>query len=138
MSVKGKGWEGLTPQRWMLLFHRRAKTEWINRWLPGRWKHVSALGYFAETQCWVWYTFNLRQTWIVAWPSTRDDLLVRVLGQADVLSIAPNRDAARPVLAAWTCVGAMKHLIGLRCGALRPDTLWRDCLAAGAKVVNDD
>src|ERR1700738_1141353 len=31
------------------------------------------------------------------------------------------------------CTIAMKHLVGLRSRALRPDRLWHDCIAAGGK-----
>src|SRR5262245_64442017 len=33
--------------------------------------------------------------------------------------------------AGFWCTLAMKHLVGIRTGALRPDRLWRDSIAAG-------
>jgi hypothetical protein len=35
--------------------------------------------------------------------------------------------------AGFWCTLAMKHLVGIRTGALRPDRLWRDSVAAGGK-----
>ena len=37
-----------------------------------------------------------------------------------------------PQLGFW-CTIAMKHLVGIRSRALRPDQLWHDCIAAGGK-----
>jgi hypothetical protein len=42
----------------------------------------------------------------------------------------PRRSA--PQLGFW-CTIAMKHLIGIRSRAFRPDRLWRDCIAVGGK-----
>jgi hypothetical protein len=42
----------------------------------------------------------------------------------------PKRSA--PQLGFW-CTIAMKHLIGIRSRAFRPDRLWRDCIAVGGK-----
>ena len=37
-----------------------------------------------------------------------------------------------PQLGFW-CTIAMKHLVGIRSRALRPDRFWQDCIAAGGK-----
>src|SRR5262245_323155 len=42
----------------------------------------------------------------------------------------PKRTAPH---AGFWCTLAMKHLVGIRTGALRPDRLWRDSIAAGGK-----
>jgi hypothetical protein len=42
----------------------------------------------------------------------------------------PKRSGPQP---GFWCTLAMKHLVGISTGALRPDRLWRDCIAAGGK-----
>jgi hypothetical protein len=42
----------------------------------------------------------------------------------------PRRIA--PHVGFW-CTLAIKHLVGIRTSSVRPDRLWRDCLAAGGK-----
>src|SRR5262245_31384900 len=42
----------------------------------------------------------------------------------------PRRTAPH---AGFWCTLAMKHLVGIRTAALRPDRLWRDSIAAGGK-----
>src|SRR5262245_10056993 len=40
--------------------------------------------------------------------------------------------------AGFWCTLAMKHLVGIRAGALRPDQLWRDSIAAGGTPYTSD
>jgi hypothetical protein len=127
------------PTHWMLVFWPRAAKDWVNRWVPGRFKHVSAIGYVARTQMWLFYDIQLPRTVIVAVPQDHGGELVagRFMTNNAVLQMPVNLAGRRwGVMTPW-CVGGIKHLIGLKSCALTPDGLWRDCIANGAEVLSD-
>lgn len=124
------------PLSWLLVFHRRCTIPIVNRLVIGEFKHVSAVGWVDAAQCWLFYDPTFTRTQILTIPDH--------LGAAAYCSVAVGNAVLRmPVqerrgtarLGFW-CVPAIKHLIGLRSGALRPDALWRDCLANGAEIVS--
>ncbi len=122
---------------WLIAFFPETENRWVRMLVPGRYKHVAAFAYAADCRTWVWYEWG----WNVA--------KIRVL---------PDDENARMLISAWTagatvvrmdvlrherasfrvgmwCVPAVKHLVGLRSGALLPDALLRDCVKAGAEVI---
>lgn len=135
MDLVMRPWAG-TPQQWIIVFDRSCKTQWVNRMPIGKYKHVRAFGYVAEAQAWIFYDVSLYDTSIFLACDAHAKALIKAwLADADAIGMPalPPRRAA-PRLGFW-CVQAVKHLIGLRSGALRPDTLWRDCLANGGEIV---
>lgn len=125
------------PSAWLLIFHRECRTPWVNRLVPGRFKHVSAVGWCALADCWVIYDPTLQRTQILVLPDKLGPLAyARMAVGNSVLQMPVLEQRASGRLGFW-CVPAIKHLVGLRSGALRPVTLWRDCLANGAKVISD-
>ena len=126
------------PSSWLLVFHTKCRTPWVNRLVIGRYKHVSAVGWVANAQSWVFYDPTLQRTQILVLP---DQLGIETYARLAVgnavlqMPVLERRGSAR--LGFW-CVPAIKHLVGLRSGALRPDVLWRDCLANGAKEICQD
>lgn len=133
------------PAEWLVLFHPRSRHRWVERLLPGRFKHVSALGYVAApVRCWVWCDADLWASRVMLCGADDDRAwLGSIIGDNVAIRFAACEPPVggyasrlRSPLQLRTCVSAVKHLIGLRSGALRPDALWRDCLAHGGKVVN--
>jgi hypothetical protein len=61
-------------------------------------------------------------------------LLLDYLDNSDTITMPrmPMPRRLAPQLGFW-CTIAMKHLVGIRSRALRPDRLWQDCIAAGGK-----
>jgi hypothetical protein len=49
-----------------------------------------------------------------------------------VMPRAPIPRRVAPQIGFW-CTIAMKHLVGIRSRALRPDRFWQDCIAAGGR-----
>lgn len=129
---------GATPLRWHLCFVGSADNWWVNRLIPGRFKHVRAFG-FAPADCiWIFYDVTLAGTVLqVARDKTElaDRLIAAWTSDATVLVIEPRRASFAP--AGWWCVPAMKHLVGVASGALLPDGLWRDCLRQGGRVLDE-
>jgi len=127
------------PAAWVLVFSRTSKTWWV-RWLAwGRYQHVKAFAFVPAVNVYVFYDWALDRQGIVVAPNNDETVkgyLAEFIDGCDLIS-APLRVAARPRVqfGFLYCVPAIKHLIGLRSRALRPDRLWRDCLAAGGTTI---
>lgn len=138
MEVVTRPWAG-APRQWIIVFDRKAATWWIN-WLPlGKYKHVRAFGYVPEAKAFIFYDVAFDRTMIaIACDQAATALIREWLTDADAISM-PARAAGLPAprIGFW-CVQAIKHLIGLRSGALRPSALWRDCLRQGGEIVANE
>jgi hypothetical protein len=128
------------PMSWLLIFHVSTHKPWLDRLLPGRFKHVSALGYVEAAKCWLVVDVALSRMAVkVAAHRAGDTLAARIMAGNGVLRVKVRHETSRLVggrFGFW-CVPAMKHLVGADTGALRPDTLWRDLVASGAEIVAD-
>lgn len=124
------------PPVWIVVFCRNTQTRWV-RWLAlGRYKHVRAYAYLPAMRAWIFYDVSLSITGIYAAPddAAAEAYIGKFTADADLISIRPAPSSGLR-LAPFSCVSAIKHLIGLRSGALRPDALFRDCLAAGGELL---
>jgi hypothetical protein len=119
---------------WLLAF-----TTWIpNRWsrwlIPGKFKHVSMFAWSPAARVWLIVDPSYGQTKITVLPDGQDalDRIARFTDGCAVLKI--DAKEPKPVfrLRPLLCTTVARHLIGLPTGALWPDALWRDCIAAGA------
>lgn len=129
----------IEPDVWFVVFHTHAATPWLDRLPIGRFKHVSAFAYVHGGKGWLICDVQLeafRQIFLPDSPAALDYLATMTEGCA-VLHM--RRQGASKVwfrFGFW-CVPAIKHLLGLRSGALLPDALFRSCLRAGAKIIHD-
>lgn len=126
------------PEEWFLVFSTKAAASWIAR-LPfaGKYRHVSALGYVSRLECWVAVNVGLDRTQVCLLPDADGRAtLADHLFACDVVRF-PGGGLGRPLprLGFW-CVPAIAHLAGVRTCALRPDTLYRHCLAQGGEVID--
>lgn len=135
MDLIARPWMG-EPRQWTVVFDRRAATWWMNKAPIGKYKHVRAFGYVPEAKAWIFYDVSLDRTTIrMACDQDAMTLMGEWLAKADaILMPVVDRGFPPPRLGFW-CVPAIKHLIGLRSGALRPQRLWDDCLRAGGEIV---
>jgi hypothetical protein len=125
------------PSFWMVVFDRSSTKWWIDRLAWGKWKHVSAIGYFADARVWAEVHPTLAGLSLRVWPRDGgpEAVLSHLTGAGrGVLHVRPGRGRMAP-WRSWWCVPLVAGLVGLRSGALRPDALWRDLVAAGAVVV---
>src|SRR5262245_30080932 len=119
--------------RWVLVFQRHADAWWC-RWLAcGRYKHVQAYAYVPGLKMWLLYDVRQGKTdLVVARDGPEAEWLIKEFSRgADLISMPVGLSSGQWFRVGFWCVPAIKHLIGLRSGALRPDALWRDCIAAG-------
>lgn len=123
---------------WFLVFHPDSLLWWM-RFVPGRWKHVSAFAFADRAKVWVFYDVSLAGTKVMVLPEGKAALerLAEWTAHCHILKFTCRETSrARPHIV-FSCAGAMKHLLGLSGGAVRADTLWRDLLRQGAEIVHD-
>ncbi len=131
----------LIEPSWTLVFCKKPGRWWVRLLACGRYNHVKAIAYLPSLRAWLFYDVKFNGTKILLAPE--DDpgtpaFLHDFLDACDMIAMphlpVPKRSA--PQLGFW-CTIAMKHLIGIRSRAFRPDRLWRDCIAVGGKPYRD-
>jgi hypothetical protein len=123
------------PTHWLLCFSRHSATPFAN-WLPiGTYKHVRACGYVATINTWVFFDPSFSRTTIrVARGDAANELIREFFYAADVIEMPVGERAGSPPIFGW-CAPAVAHLLGLRCGALRPDALFAHCLRHNGRAL---
>lgn len=125
------------PKTWVLVFAREGEG-WA-RYVPGRYKHVRAYAYLPGMKAWILYDPHRSGVDIKVIHDRKEALtaLYHFTWQSDLMRFpaSPGRTFF-PVF--FTCVGAIKHLIGLRSRALILGTFHRHCLAAGGVALAEE
>jgi hypothetical protein len=132
----------LIEPNWILLFSKKRGRWWVRLLACGRYHHVKAIAYLPAMHAWLCYDVKFNGTRLML---VREDdpgsraFLHYYLDSCDLVAMPrlpiPNRVAPQ---AGFWCTIAMKHLVGIRAAALRPDQLWRDSIAAGGKPYKSD
>lgn len=124
---------------WILLFSKKRGRWWVRLLACGRYHHVKATAYLPAMCAWVFYDVKFNGTRLVL--AREDDAGTRAFLQEYLhncdLVVMPSLPVPQRVAphAGFWCTLAMKHLVRIRTGALRPDPLLRDCVAAGGQFV---
>lgn len=122
---------------WTLLFSKKRGRWWVRLLACGRYHHVKAIAYLPAMRAWLFYDVKFNGTRLMLAregdPGTRA-FLHDYLDSCDLVAMPrlPIPKRVAPHAGFW-CTLAMKHLVGIRTGALRPDRLWRDSVAAGGR-----
>lgn len=130
---------GIEARRWTVVFHREAENWFFSAIALGKFKHVSALAWVPDLGQWWIYDVGFRRTRLKVMedgPTAKQVIGAIVRGNATV-TIDVREDGLPWMRLGLFCTTAISHLIGLRCGALRPDALYRHLVAKGG-VVRDD
>ncbi len=126
------------PAEWFVCFCRGAASPWV-RCLPvGRFKHVRAFGLVPSIHTWIFFDPALDRTALHVARGDPARMLISVwMADAAVvyMPVLPRTKLRLRLGGGW-CVPQIKHLIGLKSGALRPDALLQDCLRFGGKIVH--
>ncbi|WP_457663986.1 hypothetical protein [Sinorhizobium medicae] len=126
------------PKDWFIVFHEDSPKWWI-RWLArGRFKHVSVFGAVPRSNSWVFYDFNLDRSRVYVVADYESDIAIgHFASMGTVVRMARpfGREAEINLRPGWWCVPAVAHIVGLRGCALRPDALFRQCLAQGGEII---
>lgn len=119
---------------WHVVFQPREKRDW---W-AGQYRHVSLAGYCNDT----WFHIDVQRTGFGATAIYHyedvQDFLSYLLTYYTVVRFGPARGGSRQFLMPMTCVSFVKHVLGVRSGALRPDGLLRTLVRDyGAEIVGE-
>jgi hypothetical protein len=127
----------LIEPNWILLFSKKRGRWWVRLLAWGRYHHVKAIAYLPAMRAWLFYDVKFNGTRLML--AREDDpgtgaFLHDYLDSCDPVAMPrlPIPKRVAPHAGFW-CTLAMKHLVGIRTAALRPDRLWRDSVAAGGK-----
>lgn len=124
-----------SPTVWNVVFNREATSGWA-RWVPGRYKHVRAYAFIPASRIWLFYDVHFSGVQLFALPDGPEALaaiysFIGPEGVSDIVAVKvlPQRKRLFP----WSnwCTCALRHLLNLPGGALRPDAFYRDCLENG-------
>lgn len=125
------------PEQWVVVFEpAQPGHRWLNL-VPGRYKHVRLYGYVPFLHVWLFVDPYLAgiEIHVAAHGAPADELADAWTRGCDIVVMPRREHMNRSVAAAgfgW-CVPVVKRLIGLNSGALRPDSLFADCIANGGK-----
>lgn len=131
-------WE---PEHWFVTFHERSDRWWVNWFAGRRFKHVTAFGYVASAHVWVFMDVLASRMRIrVVDDRFSDGLLAEQTLSGVVVKMPPKVIDFAEIRLKWGfwCVPAVAHLTGMGASALRPDALYRQCLANGGEIVRRD
>ena len=129
---------GIEARRWTIVFHRKSKHLFFRLIAMGHFKHCSAIAWIPELKQWWVYDVGFRRTSLKVLedgPTAQAQIAAIVDGNATVT--VDVSDELPWMRLGMFCTTAVSHLVGLRCGALRPDALYRHLVAKGG-VVRDD
>jgi hypothetical protein len=130
--------------RWHLAFHVKQGL-WLpfERFIPGRFTHVSAFTYLGGPKCWLLIEQSPRtNARVVVWPDASESYdmpptLAAWTDDCSILAVDVRRRHGFSLKLGFWCVSAVKDLIGVSSWALSPEGLWRDLVRQGARVVYD-
>jgi len=124
-----------TPVEWFVAFYEGERRHW---WWPlcrPGFRHVAAFGYCPDQAVWLVYDVTVRRTLIHALTPSQMDAWVDALPtNRTIVSFLPTAEPPDPAfrLGFW-CTPAVAHLVAAPSRALRPEALYRDLLAHGAR-----
>lgn len=123
------------PAEWFVAFWEGEQRHW---WWPlcrPGFRHVAAFGYCAEQAVWMVYDVTLARTLIQALSPRQMDAWVDALPPCRrIVAYLPTKEPKPPGLRlGFWCTPAVAHLVGVASRALRPQALYRDLMAQGAR-----
>ena len=125
--------DAIEPTYWNVVFHP-SQTR-LNRFLLGRFQHVSAFTYVPGVAAWIMIDCQWGGTRIAFVPHL--PLLVAYTRGCTVIKFDRlyNRFALSSRLGFY-CVPAIKQLLGLSCVAATPDGLYRHLIKHGGELIS--
>lgn len=122
----------IEPELWNVVFHRDIKY-WWHHLLPGPFKHVFAYAFVPELDLFVIYDVWKQRTRLVLLPHCQRaiDGISDMTTNAEVVKFRASIAPGIP-FAAFSCVSAIKHLLGIRSVAIAtPTGLFRHLIKLG-------
>ena len=123
------------PVEWYVAFFNDERRYWWSCLCPDGFGHVAAFGYCVEQAVYLLYDVTMTRTLLQALtPSQMDEWVARLPANRRIVAYQPTREPEEPALRlGFWCTPAIAHLVGVRSRALRPQALYRDLIAQGAR-----
>lgn len=123
------------PPEWFVAFWEGDRRHW---WWPlcrPGFRHVAAFAYCADQAVWLVYDVTLARTLIQVLSPRQMDAWVDALPACRrIVAYLPAQEPTPPSLRlGFWCTPAVAHLVGVASRALRPEALYRDLIAQGAR-----
>lgn len=128
------------PTDWFVAFHPDSPHWWVRALACGRFKHVSVMGFVERAQAWVLFDFQMdRSRVLIVGNHEADPVLAYFSGENTIVRMARpiGRELNLNMSVGLWCVPAAAHILGLKSCALRPDALFRQCLANGGEIISE-
>lgn len=123
------------PVEWYVAFYDGERPHWWWSLCRPGFRHVAAFGYCPDQAVWLVYDVTLRRTLIHAMSPSQMDAWVAALPEdRTIVAFAPTAEPPAPAFrAGFWCSPAVAHLVAVPSRALRPEALYRDLIAHGAR-----
>lgn len=130
---------GIEARRWTVVFHREAENWFFSAIAMGHFKHVSALAWVPELGQWWVYDVGFRRTRlrVLVDGANAQAVIAAIVKGNETVTVDVREDGLPWMRLGLFCTTSVSHLLGLRCGALRPDALYRHLVAKGGTVCHD-
>ena len=120
------------PGGWYIAFYGGPRHWWT--WLTHpEFRHVVAFAYAAHAERWLVYDVGQHRTLIRAFTTDVFKRWIAGLPAERKIVLFESDRKAPPMRIGFWCTTAVAHLVGCRSRALRPQALYRDLLAQGAR-----
>ena len=117
----------IEPGEWTVVFSPHA-ANWFFRIIAlGRFKHVWAFAFLHELKTWLIYDVQYGGTRITAFPDSEhsQSVITAMIEGCDLVTVKRQEGNSVSMRFGFFCVPAIKHLLGIKSHALRPDSLLR-------------
>ncbi|WP_374387093.1 hypothetical protein [Brevundimonas sp.] len=122
------------PAGWYVAFFDGDRPKWWWRLCRPGFRHVCAFGFAAEECVWLVYDVTLKRTFVHALsPVAFDRWYAALPAHRTVLHYLPEKADPPAWRFGFWCTIAVAHLLALRTRALRPQALYADLIAHGAR-----
>lgn len=129
---------GVEAARWTVVFHRKTDHLFFRLIALGHFKHVSAMAWMPDLGQWWIYDVGFRRTRlkVLVDGPTAQGIIAAIVKDNATVTVDVRDDQLPWMRLGMFCTTAVSHLLGVRCGALRPDALYRKLIATGG-IVRD-
>lgn len=127
-----------SPACWFLVFSEHTAVRWW-RWMPGRFKHVTAVAALPDVGGWLVIDPGYDRTDVALIADEGFEALVAEIagrGAVEIVRMPVLKGPSRVPRWGFWCTALAGHLVGLSPCALRPDGLLRQCLANGGELIH--
>lgn len=131
--------DAIEPSCWYVAFHEKGHGRFVSALAFGRFKHVSAFGYYPGFKGWLYVDPQFGRLRLLMISHEQHKLVLNEIEGATLVRFEVGERAFRASLPSRLflyCVPVIKYLIGLSCVAITPCGLYRQLLKSGGIEID--